>query len=238
MGYRVQGLLVQARPDAAGLTALERAYGYRLFELSGRGLWLIDLGIPEPQAGDRAMIRAARPLAPGYVDALRVLGDEDVTLEQLAWLTAAAAASRQLRQPVLGFLSDDTDLDFVAIVKPEGVEVIGDKLGQYLLRWEAGALAIQPFCSDGNAEECPTPPEELSLIPSVTLLANEKLAKGGYPLHGNVMAEMHSFAEGAAGLGIGTWSFGAVGSLKMSQAAGLDHSLWDRAAGESGTRGR
>jgi hypothetical protein len=238
VGYRVQGLLVKARPDAAGLSALEGAYGYRLFELSGRGLWLIDLGIPEPQPGDRAMIRAARPLAPGYVDALRVLGDDDVTLEQLAWLAAAGAASRQLRQPVLGFLSDDAQLDFAALVKPEGAEVIGDKLGQYLLRWEGGSLAIQPFCSDGNGQECPTPPEELSLIPSVTLLANEKLAPGGYPLHGNVMAEIHSFAEGAAGLGIGTWNFGPVGSLKMIAAAGLDHSLWDRAAGESGTRGR
>ena len=237
MGYRVQGLLVQARPESAGLTSLGRAYGYRLFELSGRALWLIDLGIPEPQAGDRAIIRAARPLATGYVDALRVLGEDDETLEQLAWLTAAAATARQLRQPVMGFLSDDTHLDFATIVKPEGVEVIGDKLGQYLLRWEGGSLAIQPFCSAANGEECPTPPEELSLIPAVTLLANEKLDASGYPLHGNVVAEIHSFAEGAAGLGIGTWNFGSVGSLKMIEAAGLDHSLLDRAAGESGSRG-
>ena len=26
--------------------------------------------------------------------------------------------------------------------------VIGDKLGQYLLRWEGGTLAIQPFCKE------------------------------------------------------------------------------------------
>jgi hypothetical protein len=237
LGYRIQGLLVRARPDGAGLIALERAYGYRLFELVGAGLWLIDLGIPEPKPGDRAVIRAARPLAPGYVDALRVLGNDEETLEQLAWLAAAAAAARQLREPVLGFVSDDEQLDFAAIVKPDGVEVIGDKLGQYLLRWEGGALVIQPFNSDGAGDEPPTTPEELSLIPSVTLLANEKLAKGGYPLHGNVTAEMHSFAAGADALGIGTWNFGAIGSLQLIEAGGLDHSLWDRAAGAPDSRG-
>jgi hypothetical protein len=238
VGYRIQGLLLRARPDGAGLTALERAFGYRLFELVGRGLWLIDLGIPEPVPGDRAVIRAARPLASGYVDALRVLGNDEETLEQLAWLAASAAAARQLRQPVLGFLSDDEQLDFAAIVKPEGVEVIGDKIGQYLLRWENDTLAIQPFCNDGTNDEPPAPPEELSLIPAVTLLANETLPQGGYPLHGNVAAEMSSFAEGTSALGIGTWNFGAVGSLTLVEAGGLGHSLWDRAAGESGARGR
>jgi hypothetical protein len=238
VGYRIQGLLVRVRPDSAGLTALERAFGYRLFELVGRGLWLIDLGIPEPVPGDRAIIRAARPLAPGYVDALRVLGNDEETLEQLAWLAASAAAARQLRQPVLGFLSDDEQLDFAAVVEPEGVEVIGDKIGQYLLRWEDDTLAIQPFCNEGTDDEPPTPPEELSLIPAVTLLANETLPEGGYPLHGNVAAEMSSFAEGASVLGIGTWNFGAVGSLTLVEAGGLGHSLWDRAAGESDARGR
>jgi hypothetical protein len=238
LGFRVQGVLVRARPDGAGLTALERAYGYRLYELVGRGLWLIDLGVAEPKPGDRAIIRAARPLASGYVDALRVLGGDEETFEQLAWLAASAVAARQLRQPVLGFVSDDSLLDFAAVVTPLGVGVIGDKLGQYLLRWESGALAIQPFCSDGSDDEPPIPPEELSLIPAVTLLANEKLASGGYPLHGNVMAEMHSFAEGAAGLGIGTWHFGQVGSLKLIEAKGLDHGLWDRAAGEPHSDGR
>jgi hypothetical protein len=238
LGYRIQGLLVQARPDGAGLTALDRAFGYRLFELVGRGLWLIDLGIPEPVPGDRAVIRAARPLAPGYVDALRVLGNDEETLEQLAWLAASAAAARQLRQPVLGFLSDDEQLDFAAIVKPEGVEVIGDRIGQYLLRWEGGTLAIQPFCNEGTDDEPPIPPEELSLIPSVMLLANEKLPKGGYPLHGNVAAEMSNFAEGASGLGVGTWNFGAVGSLALIETGALGHSLWDRAVGEPGSRGR
>jgi hypothetical protein len=231
LGYRVQGVMVRARPDAAGLTVLERAYGYRLFELADRGLWLIDLGVPEPKAGDRAIIRAARPLASGYVDALRVLGSDEETFEQLAWLAASAIAAKQFRQPVLGFVSDDAVLDFAVIATPDGVGVIGDKLGQYLLRWESGALAIQPFTSGGDRQEPPIAPEELALIPAVTLLATETLGSGGYPLHGNVMAEMNGFADGAVDLGIGTWNIGQVGSLRLVEAKGLDHSLWDRAAG-------
>jgi hypothetical protein len=223
--------MVRARPDAAGLTVLERAYGYRLFEMAGCGLWLIDLGVPEPKAGDRAIIRAARPLASGYVDALRVLGSDEETFEQLAWLAASAIAAKQFRQPVLGFVSDDAVLDFAVIVTPDGVGVIGDKLGQYLLRWESGALAIQPFTSGGDRQEPPIAPEELALIPAVTLLATETLGSGGYPLHGNVMAEMNGFADGAVDLGIGTWNIGQVDSLRLVEAKGLDHSLWDRAAG-------
>jgi hypothetical protein len=238
LGYRVQGVLVTARPDSAGLTALERAYGYRLHELVGGGLWLIDLGIPEPKAGDRALIRAARPLAPGYVDALRVLGSDEEKFEQLAWLTASAVAARQLRQPVLGFVSDDDLLDFATVATADGAVVIGDRLGQYLLRWEPGGLTIQPFCKDGTDDEPPVPPEELSLIPSVTLLANEKLAGAGYPLHGNVVAEMPGFAPAAAALGIGTWNFGPLGSLRLVEAKGLDHGPWDRAAGVAPSRSR
>lgn len=230
MGYRVQGLLVRDRPDAAGLTVLDHAYGYRLFEVKGRGLWLIDLGVPEPKALDRAIIRAARMLAPSYVDALRVLGNDTETLEQLSWLDASAAAAKHLRQPVLGFVSDDEALDFATVVTPDGVGVIGDRIGQYLLRWEGGTLTIQPFCKAGTADEPPVPPEELSLIKAVTLLGNETLTSGGYPLHGNVMAEMHGFADGASGLGIGTWSYGQAGSLSMVEAGALANSLWDRAA--------
>jgi hypothetical protein len=231
LGYRIQGVVVRARPEAAGLTALERAYGYRLFEVAGSALWLIDLGVPEPKAGDRAVIRAARMLAPGYVDALRVLGTDEETFEQLGWLVATGAAAKQLRQPVLGFVSDDGLLDFAALVTADGVGVIGDKLGQYLLRWESGALAIQPFTSGADHQEPPVAPEELSLIPAVTLLGTEKLGSGGYPLHGNVMAEMHGIADGAASLGIGTYNVGPLGSLRLVEAKGLDHSLWDRAAG-------
>jgi len=231
VGRRIQGVLVRVRPDRAGLTALERAYGYRLYEVRGAGLWLLDLGIPEPSPGDRAVTRAARPLAPGYVDALRVLDSDEGTLEQLAWLTASTFVARQLRQPVLGFLSDDERFDFVTVVRPDGIEVIGDKLGQYLLRWEGGMLAIQPFSGDDPGGEPPTPPEELALIPSVTLLATETLAKGGYPLHGNVAAELTGFAAAAGQLGIGTKDFGPPGSLRFLEAAGLNSGLWDRATG-------
>jgi hypothetical protein len=216
LGYRVQGVLVRAKPAVAALAAIEHAYGFRLYEVTGRGLFLMDLAIAEPEPGDRAVIRATRLLAPGYVDALRVLGADEDPLEQLAWLAGSAAVARQLRQPVLGFLSDDDKLDFAAVVKPEGVGVIGDKLGQFLLRWERGEL----------------------VIPAVTLLETEKLASSGYPLHGNVMAEMSAFAEGTEVLGIGTWNIGPVGSLRLVEARGLDHGLWDRAVAETPPSGR
>jgi hypothetical protein len=231
LGHRIQGVLVRAVPDRAGLTALERAYGYRLYEAAGSKFWILDLAIPEPQAGDRAVIRAARPLAPGYVDALRVLDSDEGTLEQLGWLTASAVVARQLRQPVLGFLSDDNRFDFAAVVQPLGVDVIGDKLGQFLLRWEGGTLVIQPLATDVAGSEPPVPPEELSLIPAVTLLATETLAKGEYPLHGNVTAEMSGFAAAASVLGIGTSNYGPAGSLALVEAVGLDSGPWDRAVG-------
>jgi hypothetical protein len=230
--------MVRAKPDGAGLATLEHAYGYRLYELDGRGLWLIDLAIAEPKPGDRAIIRAARPLAPSYVDALRVLSCDEVSLEQLAWLTAAALATKHFLQPVLAFVSDDQGLDFVAIVGPDGVGVIGDRLGQYLLRWEGGTLAIQPFCNEGTDDEPPTPPEELALIPAVTMLETEKLASGGYPLHGNVVAEIEGFAGPALELGIGTRSYGQETRLKLVEARGLDRGMWDRAAGDARQRGR
>ncbi len=231
MGYRVQGVLFRAAPDQTGLGTLERAYGYRLFELPGCGLWLLDLGVPRPKPGDRALIRAARPLAATYVDALRVLGADDDAFEQIAWLAASALAAEELRQPVLGFVSDDETLDFAAVARPDGIEVIGDRLGQYLLRWENGALAIQPFYSDGTAWEPPMPPEELSLIQAATLLDTEELASGGYPLHGNVVAEIQGFAGGAAELGIGTVTGGQVGAVRLLEARGLDASPWDLGTG-------
>ena len=231
MGYRIQGALLRAKPDAAGLAAIEKAYGYKLFELTGRGLWLLDLDVTEPALGDLKKVKAARPLASSYVDALRVIGCDEEPLEQLAWLTAAAAAARPLRQPVLVFLSDDEDLDFVAAVTPDGVSVIGDKLRGYLLRWEGGALVIQPFVSGGIGQEPPTLPDELALIPKASLLPIETLAAGGYPLHGNVLAEICGFIEGDIPLGIGTRSHGPSGSLQLIEAKGLSNSGWDRAAG-------
>ncbi len=231
MGHRIQGVLLRSKPDAAGLAALERGYGYKLFELTGQQLWLLDLGVPEPAPGDLPSIRAARLLAPNYVDALRVIGWDEEPLPQLSWLIAAAAASRQLRQPVLAFLSDDEVHDFVAIAAPGGVTIIGDKLRGYLLRWEGGALVVQPFVSYETGQEPPMPPDELALIPKASLLPTEKLAVGGYPLHGNVLAEISGFAQGAALLGIGTRSQSQRGSLQLIEAKGLGHSVWDRAAG-------
>jgi hypothetical protein len=187
--------------------------------------------VPEPQPGDLKAVKAARPLASGYVDALRVIGCDEERLEQLAWLTAGAAAARQLRQPVFVFLSDDEEQDFVAVVTPEGVSVIGDRLRSYLLRWESGVLVIQPFVGAGTGQESPTPPDELALIPKASLLPTETLAPGGYPLHGNVLAEIGGFAEGDVPLGIGTWSYGPQGSLTLIEAKGLSNSGWDRAAG-------
>jgi hypothetical protein len=72
----------------------------------------------------------------------------------------------------------------------------------------------------------------------VTLLETERLAASGYPLHGNVMAEMSAFAEGTEVLGIGTWNIGPVGSLSLVEARGLDHGMWDRAAAETRPTGR
>lgn len=231
MGYRIQGVLLRSKPDAAGLAALGQAYGYKLFELAGGLLWLLDLAVAEPAPGDMAVIKKARPLAPTYVDALRVIGADEEPLEQLAWLTAGVAVARQLRISVLVFLSDDEANDFAAVVSPEGVNVVGDKLHGYLMRWEGGALAIQPFYHEGSSEEPSTPPDELALIPRTTMHPPENLPAKGYPLHGNVLAEVASFAPGALALGLGTWSFGQQGSLQLIEEKGLRHSTWDRAAG-------
>jgi len=230
VAHRIQGVLLKQRPSEANLPELQRRHGFKLFEMVGRELWLLDLDLPALKPGDRAAIRAARPLAPSYVDALRVLGSDEQPFEQAPWLTATAAIAKLLDQTALGFLSDDQGLDFAAIATPEGVSVIGDTLAPYLMRWEAGALMIQPFCKNDPEEETPCPPEELSLIPNVTVLEPEQLS-GGYPLHGNVAAEIHGFASGVETLGIGTTSFGPIGSLWLVANERMDHSVWDRAAG-------
>lgn len=233
MAHRIQGVLLKQRPSEAALPELQRRYGYKLFEVVGRELWLLDLDLPAPKPGDRAAIRAARPLAPSYVDALRVLGSEDQPFEQAQWLTATAAIAKVLDQTALGFLSDDQGLDFAAIATPEGVSVIGDTIERFLMRWEAGALMIQPYSRNDPDEEMPRAPEELSLIPKATMLEPERLS-GGYPLHGNVVAEIHGFAPGVETLGIGTTSFGPIGTLSLVTGERMDHSVWDRAAGARG----
>lgn len=235
MGYRIQGVLLRNRPDTAGLTALAKAYGYKLFELNGRGLFLLDLGVSVPPAGDLKMVKAARPLASSYVDALRVIGCDEEPLAQLAWLIAGATVARQFRQPVLTFLSDEDTHDFAAVVSPDGVSVIGDRLRSYLLRWEAAALVIQPFVAAAAGQEMPAPPDELALIPKASLLPTETLAAGDYPLHGNVLAEIGGFAPGDVPLGIGTWNIGQRGTLTLIEAKGMVNSGWDRAAGMAST---
>lgn len=230
MAHRIQGVLLKQRPSEAALPELQRRHGYKLFEMVGRELWLLDLDLPALKPGDRAAIRAARPLAPSYVDALRVLGSEEQPFEQAPWLTATAAIAKLLDQTALGFLSDDQGLDFAAIATPEGVSVIGDTIERFLMRWEAGALMIQPYSKNDPDEEMPRAPEELSLIPKATVLEPERLS-GGYPLHGNVVAEIHGFAPGVEMLGIGTMSFGPIGSLWLVANERMDHSVWDRAAG-------
>jgi hypothetical protein len=49
---------------------------------------------------------------------------------------------------------------------------------------------------------------------------------------------MSAFAEGAEVLGIGTWNSGPLGSLRLIEASGLDHGLWDSAAAETRPSGR
>ena len=230
MAHRIQGILLKQRPSEAALPELQRRQGYKLFEMVGQELWLLDLDLLALKPGDRAAIRAARPLAPSYVDALRVLGSEDQPFEQAPWLTATAATAKLLDQTALGFLSDDQGLDFAAIATPEGVSVIGDTIERFLMRWEAGALMIQPYCKNDPDDEMPCAPEELSLIPNVTVLEPERLS-GGYPLHGNVAAEIHGFAPGVETLGIGTKIFGPIGTLSLVTSERMDHSVWDQAAG-------
>jgi hypothetical protein len=231
VAYRIQGVLLKERPSEAALTELARRHAYKLFELVGRPLWLLDLDLPALKPGDRAVIRAARPLAPSYVDALRVLGSDEQPFEQGPWLTATAGVAKLLGQPVLGFVSDDEGLDFATIATPEGVSVIGDTLEPYLMRWESGTLMIQPYSKNDSGGETPGAPEELSLIPSATVLETERLS-GGYPLHGNVLAEMDGFVPGVEVLGIGTWNVGPLGTLKLLVGERMEHSVWDRAAAE------
>src|ERR1035437_3971752 len=51
VGHQIQGVLLRAKPDTAGLAALEKAYGYKLFELTDHALWLLDLGVARAAPG-------------------------------------------------------------------------------------------------------------------------------------------------------------------------------------------
>jgi hypothetical protein len=223
VGHRIQGVLVRELPSAAALDSIAERYPFRLFEMAGSPIWILDLGVPG--FPERATIRTARSVAPNYVDAVRVLDGEEHDLEQLCWFNAAVAVGKVLRTEVLGFVSDDSRLDFAIIAGPDGVSVIGDHVEPYLVRWDAKVLTIQPYSIGGGRP--PRPPEELGLIPSVTLLPAEPLPDGVYPLHGNVTAEIFEFAPLAAGI-IGDAAVASPSAvLKLVAARGLDTSCWD-----------
>jgi hypothetical protein len=230
VGHRIQGVLVLRQPEPEQLIELSRTYGFRLFELTERKAWLLDLESLAVEEDDRAIVRAARKLAAGYVDALRVLATHEGLLEQTFWLLATAAAAHHLAQPVLGFVSDDQRLDFAAVATPDGIVTVGDRVDCYLLRWENGTLVVQPVTGATPGDGVPDPPEELAFIPTVTLLPTEELADG-YPLHGNVAAEMQGFLPGITTLGIGTRRGAENGSLRSLAAHRIESSLWDRPAG-------
>lgn len=223
MGHRIQGVIALRQPAAAALDAIAERYAFRMFEMAGAPVWILDLGISGRP--DRATMRTARSLAPSYVDAIRVLDCDEHDLEQLTWLTAASAIAKIISDPVLGFVSDDSVLDFAAIARPEGVAIVGDHIAPYLLRWDAGALTIQPYSRTSEAGP-PRPPEELELIPSVSLLAAEPLPDDVYPLHGNVTAEVYEFAPIAAGV-IGDGMGAGQATLKLVESRGLESSCWD-----------
>jgi hypothetical protein len=232
VGHRVQGIVIRSHVDPATLGEIERSYGYRLYGVVPGGLWLLDLGVPAPVAPDPTLVKTARHLAPAYVDAVRLLAPDEIPPEQLAWLIATAAVGDSVGQRVLGFLSDDLGTDFAAIAAPEGVSVVDDHVPPYLLRWEGGSLTVEPYLAPGPGAQPPNPPEELGLIPAASLLPAE-LLEGGYPLHGNVMAELSEFAPAAAGAALGLLSPEGpqAGSLRLLEAHGLSHSIWDQAAG-------
>jgi len=80
-------------------------------------------------------------------------------------------------------------------------------------------------------EEPPVPPEELALIPSVTLLATDTLDKANTLSTVTSRPSYPGLPMPHHGLGIGTARFGPAGSLQLLEVAGLELSLWDRAVG-------
>lgn len=224
MGHRIQGVVLSAQPALAAIDSIAALYPTRVFELTGTGVWVLDLAFQS--APNRDAIRFARSIAANYVDAIRVLDADEHELEQLGWLVASTTVARLVGSPVLGFVSDDVHLDFAAIARPDGVAVIADHVPPYLIRFEPGQLAIQPYLrSPGDG--VPNPPEELALIAAVALLPAEPL-QGGYPLHGNVVAEMYEFAPAACGLvGDDQAAAGPRKALRLVDARGLASSCWD-----------
>jgi hypothetical protein len=225
---RAQGVVIRTQPSPQILHAIAGSFSFRLFELKDQRLWILDLELVPPVAGNRGGLRQARPLAPSYVDAIGVLSADEKPLEQLPWLVASATIARLVRGSVLGFVADDAELDFVTVAAPEGVQAIGDHVKPYLLRWERNALAIQPYVRDQLSDALPDMPEELGLIPAINLLPAEPLPGGVYPLFGNVAAEMADFAPGTAeALGL-SLSGERSGSIEQVADGGMSVSCWDR----------
>jgi hypothetical protein len=224
VGHRIQGMVLHARPSASALDSISALYPFRLYELTGSAIWILDLGVQSQP--DRATTRAARTIAANYVDAIRVLDAEEHDLEQLGWLVATANVARLVDTPVLGFVSDDSHLDFAVIARPDGISVIGDHVPPYLVRFDLGQLTIQPYLRSPDSGP-PPEPEELGLIASVSLLPAEPL-RGGYPLHGNVVAEMFEFAAAAGGIAGDDAALAAARrGIRLVEARGLDSSCWD-----------
>jgi hypothetical protein len=225
---RAQGVLVRTQPSPQILHAVAGSFAFKLFELKEQRLWILDLELVPPVAGNRGGLRQARPLAPSYVDAIGVLSADEKPLEQLPWLVASSTIARLVRGSVLGFVADDAGLDFVTVAAAEAVEAIGDHVEPYLLRWERDSLAIQPYVRDTTFDVLPDLPEELGLIPAINLLPAEPLPGGGYPLFGNVAAEMAEFAPGVAeALGL-SMSGERSGSIEQVADGGMKVSCWDR----------
>lgn len=224
MGHRIQGIIVRECPSATALDAIGERYPFRLFEMAGSNIWILDLGVAT--CPDRASIRAARAVVPIYVDAIRVLDGEEHDLEQLCWLNASVAVAKILSAQVLGFVSDDSRLDFAVVAEPDGVSVIDDHVAPYLLRWDSKELTIEPYFGP-EAVHVPRPPEELGLIASISLMEAELLPDGVYPLHGNVAAELYEFAPMVVGIIGDTAVQKPSAVLKLLQYRGLEASCWD-----------
>jgi hypothetical protein len=223
VGRRIQGVVVRAKPNARAHDALRERYAFRLFESPGNAFWILDFAITG--APDRGTVREARAVAQSYVDAVRVLNAEDRELEQLHWVVASIVVARLFNEAVMGFISQDSTLDFAALVNPAGVSAIGDHMAPYLIRWDAGELTIQPYVTSSRAD-APQPPEELSLLKSVAILPAEPLPDGTYPVHGNVTAEAYGFAPAVAAV-VADIAAGRPSGMRLLDARGVSSSCWD-----------
>lgn len=234
MAHRVQGVLLTSEPSTASLETIGRSLGYRLFYGRKHRIWLLDFGVAQGAPGDEQAIATARTLAPTYVDALRILCGPGAAMPQIHWLNAAGLVARTFKHRTIGFLSDDATHDFAVVVGADGVESIADRVEPYLLRWTPDELWIQPYTTGdmgASSAEPPEPPDAMYGIAGLTVLPAEALPDEGYPLHGNVIADMDEFAPGLPdALGLGSWEPPAPGTIVLARAGTLDASVWDEVA--------